>query len=130
MWEEERGRTDLNHESHPAKRVVVEHDAANVAGNLGHTAKNHAAHEAPCAPADAEDDVDKGNGAKDGQQGNVGGQRGAVGVDAPFDGARVEGAGDVGAKGDDAGGEASHGGGVGVGEADELGDVIDWRVSL
>lgn len=39
--------TNLDHEGIEGEGVVVEHDAANVADDLGDAASEHASHEAP-----------------------------------------------------------------------------------
>lgn len=92
--------TNLHHEADKGEWVVVEHDAANVADNLTHTAHEHTRHETPALPANAQEYVCNTDQGEEDGKGDVGGERGAESVDAPFCRAVGEGAVGVAAKGD------------------------------
>jgi hypothetical protein len=96
---------NLHHKPAKVKGVVVLHDTTNVADDLGQAAQDHARHEAPALPSEAEVDVDEANDAKEGSEDDIGGQRGPVLEDTGLDGAEVEGTVGVGAKADEAVGE-------------------------
>lgn len=93
--------TDLDHETLPGEGVVVEHDATDVSDNLAQAPKQDTAHETPATPSETQVGVGHADNAEQGEKSNVGRQRWAVLVDAPFDRAGVEVAGGVGAEGDD-----------------------------
>lgn len=92
-------RTNLDHEADKRKRVIVQHDAANIADYLSQTATQHAGHEAPATPSPAKVGVDSSNDAKRNGEEDVGRQRRSEAVDAPFHGAGGQRAVGVGAKG-------------------------------
>lgn len=91
--------TNLDHEGIEGEGVVVEHDAADVADDLRDAASENTSHEAPGLPSHTQEEVNEAKGAEESSQGDIGSERGSVGVDAPLDGAVVEVAGGVGTEG-------------------------------
>jgi hypothetical protein len=97
--------TNLNHESGESKRVVIEHDTANIADDLGDTTEDHADHEAPTPPFDTQHSVGDSNESEESEDSGISWQRRSVLVDTPFDGTAIEGTGGIGAEGNDTRGE-------------------------
>lgn len=88
----------MDHEADKRKGIIVQHDAPDVADNLRETPEQHTRHEPPAAPSPAQIGMDGGDDAKRSGEEDVGRQRRAKAVDAPFHGADGQGAVGVGAK--------------------------------
>lgn len=68
----------------------MEEDSSNVSDNLSDTADEQGDREAPSPPSEAEIEMNQADGSEEGGKGNICGERGLVGEDAPFDGAVVQ----------------------------------------
>jgi hypothetical protein len=95
----DRETDNLNHESVERERVVVHHDTTNIANNFRDTAQKHTGHETPALPSNTEIDVHDTNERKEDDKDNVGSERRSITVQTVVDGAGVEIAGRVRAKG-------------------------------
>lgn len=94
-------KDDLYHEAREREGIVVHDDASNVSDNLNDTTEHHKGHVPPGPPVEAEEDVDAhGDGVED-DEGDVCSQAGLILVDAPLEGAEVEGTVGIRAKDDD-----------------------------
>ena len=89
----------MDHESVERERVVPHHDTTDIANNLRDTTQKHTGHETPALPSETEIDVYKADERKENEKNNVGGERRSVTVQTVVDGAGVEIAGRVRAKG-------------------------------
>jgi len=95
-----RDKHNLHHESPKVEGIVIHDNPSDISNNLKQTPNHHEAHVEPLLPLDAQNEMcPHGDGVED-DEGDVGGERRAVFVDAPFYGAEIEIAVCVGAKDD------------------------------
>lgn len=81
--------TDLDQEAGEAEWIAVQHDAANIADDLGQAPEEHGSHESPRLPFEPEDNLyDSYDGVND-DEGDRGAECWLVGVDTVFDRASV-----------------------------------------
>lgn len=83
--------TNLDHKGVEVPEVLVHPHTSRVAQDLINTAGDHAAHEPPLVPYQADQDVDEHGHPERGQEGGVGGQPRNVGIDAELGTADFEG---------------------------------------
>lgn len=99
--------TNLQHEATKVEGIVVQYDPARIARDGIQSTQDHAAHEEPFLPQEAEVDVDAGCQGIEDDEGDARGQAGPVPVKAGLDRAYLERAVAIGAEEDNIGGQAA-----------------------
>ena len=88
--EEKSQLTDLQHESIEVEGVIVHHNPSDIAEDGVDDADKHADHKPPLLPSKTEVRVDNGSERVQGNEGDVGGERGPIAVHGILHGTKVE----------------------------------------